>query len=67
MSISVKARLVVIKPSDDENVRKRLCVDYSQTINKYTKVDAYPFPMIEGMVHELAAFCYFSTFDLKSA
>ena len=58
---------VVTKPSDDGHVRKRLCVDYSQTINKYTEMDAYPFPRIDDMMHQLASYCYFATFDLKPA
>ncbi|XP_063872039.1 uncharacterized protein LOC135106710 [Scylla paramamosain] len=47
--------------------KKRLCIDYSQTINQYTELDAYPLPRIEDMVHNLAKYKVFSTFDLKSA
>ncbi|XP_066979054.1 uncharacterized protein [Macrobrachium rosenbergii] len=47
--------------------KKRLCIDYSQTINQYTELDAYPLPRIEDMVHSLAKYNVFSTFDLKSA
>jgi len=57
----------VAKPRDDGHVRKQLCVDYSQTVNKYTEVDAYPFPRIDDMVHQLASYCYSSTFDLNAA
>ena len=47
--------------------KKRLCIDYSQTINQYTDLDAYPLPRINDMVNDLAAYKMYSTFDLKSA
>ena len=33
--------------------KKRMCIDYSQTII-YTELDAYPLPRIDDMVNELA-------------
>ena len=42
-------------------------MDYSQTINFYTELDAYPLPRIDDMVNELAKYTVFSTFDLRSA
>ncbi|XP_064072074.1 uncharacterized protein LOC135193461 [Vanessa tameamea] len=47
--------------------RKRLVVDYSQTINRFTLLDAYPLPNIENVVSEVAKYNYFSQIDLKSA
>eukprot|EP00794_Sanderia_malayensis_P010293 gene10293-11354_t len=47
--------------------KKRLCVDYSQTVNQYTELDAYPLPRIDDMINNLAQYKVFSTFDLKSA
>ena len=44
-----------------------MCVDYSQTINIYTELNAYPLPRIDDMVNELAQHNIFSTFDLRSA
>ena len=44
-----------------------MCVDYSQTVNLFTKLDAYPLPKIKFLVNELAKYCAFSTFDLCSA
>ena len=44
-----------------------MCVDYSQTVNLFTEFDAYPLPKIEFLVNELAKYCIFSTFDLRSA
>ena len=41
--------------------------DYSRTINRYTQLDAYPLPLIEDIVAELANYKVFSTIDLKSA
>ena len=61
-----RAQVVVI--SDEFNRhKKRLCVDYSQTINIYTELDAYPLPRIDDMINELAKYSVFSTFDLRSA
>ena len=45
--------------------KKRLYIDYSQTINKYTEIDGYPLPQIDVMVNILAKYKLFSTFDLK--
>lgn len=42
-------------------------MDYSQTINIYTELDAFPLPRISDLVANLARYKYFSTFDLKSA
>lgn len=36
----------------NERHKKRLVVDYSQTINKYTLLDAYPLPNIEGLAQK---------------
>jgi len=61
-----RAQVLVIKDETDRH-KKRLCVDYSQTINIYTELDAYPLPRIDDMVNELAKYSIFSTFDLRSA
>ena len=53
--------------TNNENHKPRMVVDYSQTINKYTQLDAYPLPNIEGLAHKVAQYSVFSTFDLKSA
>ena len=47
--------------------KKRMVVDYSRTINKFTLLDAYPLPRIDNIVNDLANYNIFSTFDLKSA
>ena len=60
-----RAQIVVVKNA--ENNKRRMCVDYSQTINLFTELDAYPLPKIEFLVNELAKFHVFSTFDLRSA
>ena len=61
-----RAQIVVVK---SENHNKRLCINYSRIINRYTQLDAYPLPRIHGMVTKLAGYMYkvFSTLDLKSA
>ena len=42
-------------------------MDYSETINRFTYLDAYPLPRINEMVNEMAHYRVFSTIDLKSA
>ena len=45
----------------------RMCVDYSNTINRFTEEDAFPLPRIDELVNQLALHKYFSKYDLKSA
>ena len=52
---------------EDDNHRKRMVVDYSETINLFTELDAYPMPNILDMVQKMSQYKYFSTFDLKAA
>ena len=40
-----RAQVVVVKGA--ENDKQQMCVDYSQTINLYTDLDAYPLPRID--------------------
>ena len=61
---SWRSQVLVTK---DEHRKKRLVLDYSQTINKYTELDAYPLPRIDDYVNDLAKYNYFSKIDLKSA
>ena len=58
-----RAQVVIVK----SNNKKRLCVDYSQTVNLVTELDAYPIPNIEEIVHKLSKYSVFATYDLKSA
>ena len=48
-------------------MKKRLVVDYSLTINRFTYLDAYPLPHIEDLVNKVATYKFFSTIDLQSA
>ena len=60
-----RVQIVVVK--NTENNKRRICVDYSQKVNLFIKLDAYPLPKIEFLINELAKYCVFSTFDLRSA
>ena len=51
----------------DTNHKRRMVVDYSETINLYTELDAYPMPNANKMIQDIAQYKFFSTFDLKSA
>ena len=50
-----------------ENHRKRLLIDYSQTINKFTQLDAYPLPFMQDVVYNVAQYKIYSTLDMPSA
>ena len=47
-----RAQVVVVKNPALPN-KKRLCIDYSQTVNQYTEVNAYPLPRIDDMITNL--------------
>ena len=64
--LTLAAQVVVVKDSFNRQ-RKRLCIDYTQTINIYTQLDAYRLPRIDDMINELSQYSVFSTFDLRSA
>ena len=51
----------------NERHKKRLVIDYSQTINRFTLLDAYPLPRLDTMAEAISKFKYYSTLDLKSA
>ena len=59
-----RAQVVVTK---DENHKKRLEIDYSQTVNRFTQLDAFPLPRISDTVNEIAQYKVFSTRDPQSA
>ncbi len=59
-----RAQVVVTK---DENHKKRLAIDYSQTVNRFTQLDAFPLPRISDTINEIALYRVFSTLDLQSA
>ena len=59
-----KAQVLVTK---DDRHKRRMVVDYSRTINRFTLLDAYPMPRIHDLVHKIAKYKVFSKIDLKSA
>ena len=59
-----RAEVLVTK---DERHKRRMVVDYSQTINRYTLLDAYPLPKINEIIAQIAKGSVYSTLDLKSA
>ena len=61
-----RAQVVIVDPDDDIH-RKRMVIDYSRTINKFTDLDAYPTPRIDTLVEKVSKYKVFSTLDLKSA
>ena len=70
------SELKIIEPSNSpwraqvlvvNKMKRRIVVNYSETINKYTQLDAYPLPKIEEMVNKIAQYKVFSTIDLRSA
>jgi hypothetical protein len=59
-----RAQVVVVKNSSHQ---KRMVIDYSQTINRFTQLDAYPLPLIDELIHNVSQYSVFSVIDLKSA
>ena len=51
----------------DGRHKPRMVVDYSQTVNRCTLLDAHPLPNINEQISEIAKWNVFSTLDLKSA
>ena len=51
----------------DERHKRRIVIDYSQTVNRFTLLDAYPLPTIDKQISAIAKGTIFSTLDLKSA
>ena len=59
-----RAQVVVSKTA---NHRKRLCIDYASTVNRFTIPDGYPIPIIEQLLLKVSTWKWFSYIDLKSA
>ena len=59
-----RAQVLIVS---NERQRKRLVVDYSQTINRFTKLDAYPLPRMDDLALEISKFKLYTSLDLKSA
>ena len=59
-----RAQVVVVK---GENHKQRMAMDYSQTINRFTLLDAFPLPHVNDLVNQIDQFRVFSTVDSKSA
>ena len=47
--------------------KKRLVIDYSQMINRFTELDAFLLPRIEETIARMDKYSVFSAIDLKSA
>ena len=60
-----RAQCVVV--TREGSSKKRLAIDYSDTINKYTYLDAYPVPNITDIVNTIATYRHYSTIDMRSA
>ena len=64
-SVSPWRAQVLVVPS--ASGKRRMVVDYSQTVNRFTELNAYPIPRINEQVEKIAQYSYFSTVDLRSA
>ena len=51
-----------------ESGRKpRMVIDYAQTVNRVTSLDAYPIPLVSELLEQVSQYHFFSYIDLKSA
>jgi hypothetical protein len=57
--------ILVPKKSSDGKQKYRFCVDY-RALNKVTKFDSYPLPLLEDASSSLAGSQYFSVLDCHS-
>ena len=51
----------------DDNHKRRMCIDFSETINMFTELDAYPSSDLYETVNNISKYNFFSTYDLESA
>ena len=58
-----RAQVVVVP----QGRKMRMAVDYSQTINRFTNLNAYPVPAIATTIEKLSKYSHFSSVDLQSA
>ena len=56
-------RLVVTQ----ENHKRRMVIDYSQTVYKYARLNVYPLPRMRDFVQNVARYRVYSTLDLSGA
>ena len=47
--------------------KRRLAVDYSHTINRFTLLDVYSLPQIDETVNTIAQYSVYSTINLRRA
>lgn len=57
---------VQVLVTTNERHKRRIVVEYSQTINRFTLLDTYPLPKIDQMVEKIASYAVFITLELKS-
>ena len=50
-----------------DNHKKRMVIDYTQTINKFTFVDSYPLPRMHDVIQKVAQYKIYLTLDMSSA
>jgi len=58
-----RAQVLVVRNKQ----KPRLVIDYSQTVNRFTLLDAHPLPRIEDIVNKVSKDKYYSSLDLRSA
>lgn len=51
----------------EENRKHRMMIDYAQTINRVTLLDAFPVPLVANVLKQVSQYQVFSYVDLKSA
>lgn len=56
-----------ILKTSSENHKKKLVINYSQTMNRFIQLSAYSLPRIDEMINKIAKSQVYSTPDIKSA
>ena len=58
-----RAQVLIVKQGD----KKSLVIDYSATIDRFIRLDAYPLTRMETIVNQVAKDKFYSSIDLCSA
>ena len=61
---SGRAQIAVVKDANNNKLRKY--IDFSQTVNLFTELDAYPLPRIETLINDLAMCFQRSTYTVHT-
>ncbi|KAA3671022.1 uncharacterized protein DEA37_0003302, partial [Paragonimus westermani] len=63
----VESERALVLVTSNVNHKKRMVVDFSQTVYRFTYLDAYPLTRIDELVEKISHYEIYTTLDLQSA